>query len=409
MKRWQTSFLFSGILSIWISMLILPMSAKAQQQMIKTPVQAPLSTKQVSIESITPKPINLIVGGQEVAVTITGANVNKITAVQVIQRGKLAPNFEARIGRPSATSMPVYLKAKAEAKLGTYQLRIIAGAQSIDVPINVLTIEVKASTTHAQMAKTPMEKLPGPVQQQPAQSIQAQNSPLVFTDCKFEQRSNGFYNTVTLKNTSSTNISFAGGQIVARSTGPAGVYNHTAPGGGQYFAPNGTMILTAFLGNLIPGQYNVVWEADPNRLYTTTAMLDKSRTCSLTVEAQPPAQGPLPDLIISDIVINPPSGTPTTVFSFTIYVKNIGQAPTTGSVSQIPKCFINGGAFSGPTYQNAPNNPIQPGQSLSYLRTRNAGMIPGTHSIQCTTDYWKEVAETNETNNSLTKSFSVHE
>jgi len=68
--------------------LILPISANAQQRTIKTPFQAPILTKKVLIQSVAPKSITLIAEGKEVAVTITGANVNQITAVQVIEQGK---------------------------------------------------------------------------------------------------------------------------------------------------------------------------------------------------------------------------------------------------------------------------------------------------------------------------------
>jgi subtilase family serine protease len=227
-------------------------------------------------------------------------------------------------------------------------------------------------------------------------------SPLVFTDCTFEQVSGGFKSNATIMNVSNAAIAFSVGQIIARSTGPAGAYNHAAAGGGQYFYPNGTLLLTRQLGTLPAGQHNVVWEADPNNLHSMAGMANKSRACTLTVQAQ--AQ---PDLIVSDITIAPANPTPATVLSITILVKNLGPAPTTGSVDQIPNCFIDGAPFSGPTYQNAPNLPIQPGQAFSYLRTRHAGMTPGTHTIACTADRSNMVPEANETNNTLTRTFVI--
>jgi hypothetical protein len=148
--------------------LILPISANAQQRTIKTPFQAPVLTKKVSIQSVAPKSIILIAGGQEVAVTITGANVNQITAVQVIEQGKLALNIEAKLEAPSTTSMVVYLKAKSEAKLGSYQLRVIAGAQSIEIPTNIVSLELKASTyTALGIKKEVAQVAPRPLQTGP--------------------------------------------------------------------------------------------------------------------------------------------------------------------------------------------------------------------------------------------------
>ena len=62
------------------------MTANAQQQIIRTPAQAPVLTKQVSIQSIAPKSITLIAGGKEVAVTITGAHSTKLRQSRSLSR-----------------------------------------------------------------------------------------------------------------------------------------------------------------------------------------------------------------------------------------------------------------------------------------------------------------------------------
>jgi hypothetical protein len=71
----------------------------------------------------------------------------------VIEQGKLIIDFEMSFGAVSAATRTVNLKAKVGAKLGTYQLRIIAGAQSIDIPTNVVTLEVRASPYPATAVK----------------------------------------------------------------------------------------------------------------------------------------------------------------------------------------------------------------------------------------------------------------
>jgi hypothetical protein len=234
-------------------------------------------------------------------------------------------------------------------------------------------------------------------------------SPLTFLECQFEKDSRGYTGKTTMKNSGNSSISFSTNQKMARSIAQAGSYDHTAPGGGEYIPAGGTVPLTRPLGNLQPGRYTITWEADPDHLFTTANMLNRTGTCELTVIEQAVPEGPKPDLIVSGIDISPSPGKPSDVLRFTIYVKNIGQAATTGNVGQIPNCFIDGRGFDGPYYENAPSNPIHPGQSLAYVRTRSAGLIPGLHTIECTTDRSNLIAETNETNNSLSKQFTIQE
>jgi hypothetical protein len=232
------------------------------------------------------------------------------------------------------------------------------------------------------------------------------------------RRDDIYYVTVKLHNKTSAPISFKPGEPMAHFTGPtgAGSINNwsyrvasqdlAAPAGGMYLAPGASTELQTTLGRLSGGEYDLAWEGDPKNLYTPASM-PKSKHCKLKVDG-PTQPGALPDLTVSDIVINPTSGTHSTAFVFTISVTNAGHAPTVaGSIAQIPSCLIDGLPLVGGAVQNASSDPIQPANSLTYVRTRTPGVTPGTHSVTCSTDSHQLLAEENENNNSLTKQFSV--
>jgi hypothetical protein len=121
-----------------------PKLEQLQQKIAQTPAQVPLSKIQVTIQSVTPNPINLVAGGEAVIFIISGNNLDQITAIQVIDQSRSIVNFEIKLGPPSATNRKTSLKAKAETKPGIYQLRAIAGNQSVDAPANIVRIVVKA-------------------------------------------------------------------------------------------------------------------------------------------------------------------------------------------------------------------------------------------------------------------------
>lgn len=137
----------SLLLAAVASALLIP--ALAQQRTVQNPAPIPAAKTQVTIQSVEPNPVVLIAGGHEVQATVSGSNLGQVTAVQAMDGGKPAGDFECKLGPASASTRVVNLKAKAEAKPGRYVLRIVTRSQRIDIPERTASIEVKAGSAVA--------------------------------------------------------------------------------------------------------------------------------------------------------------------------------------------------------------------------------------------------------------------
>jgi hypothetical protein len=385
----------------------------AQLQMQRQEVAPrPIKTTPQNIITVAPgKSVDFLVPGRLPKTQARLVTIPKTRTEQVM----IVPNVTVVPGDENAGKTARYYRISTTPKTpqGAYQMQYYDSLRKswYAIPTNVVQVNVAAPSGMADRQQAAAQA-PSGAQLGAAATAQLQTpellSPLTFINCQFENTGQSYVGKVYMKNSGDKSISFNTGQKMARSIAPRGTYDHTAPGGGQYLPAGGTIPLSWNLGTLSPGQYTITWEADPDHLFTSTYMKYRTRTCELTVTEQIVPEGPKPDLIVANIDISPSPGTPSTAIRFTITVTNIGQVPTTGHVGQIPNCFIDGRPFDGP-YENWPNSPIQPGQSASYVRTRSAGLIPGVKTIECTTDKWGDIAETNETNNSLSKQFTIQE
>lgn len=69
-----------------------------------------------------------------------------ITSAQVVINDRPVPEVEVRLGPATTQARELTLQARAGAEVSdAYQLRLIAGSQVIDVPLNVLRLDVEAS------------------------------------------------------------------------------------------------------------------------------------------------------------------------------------------------------------------------------------------------------------------------
>jgi hypothetical protein len=142
------------------------------------------STSQTLIQSVTPQTINLTPGGPGVAVTMTGTGLGNITAIQVIQPGKLAEGFEVTLAPSSATARAFDIKATSAAAVGEYQIRIIMRAQKRDLPSNTAKVVVKAGTASKSTAQKAQAAAPAASAQAAAQPAQAPRSALPPKDTR---------------------------------------------------------------------------------------------------------------------------------------------------------------------------------------------------------------------------------
>jgi hypothetical protein len=142
--------------------VVLTILGLAQERSRKTSSVSLESKDQVTIQSVKPNPVMLEAGGLVVTVTISGTNLDQITAIRVVEQGKLTTPFEAKLGPASAASRTVELKAKAEAAAGRYRLRIITPSQRIDIPEAVVSLEVRMGSAGPVTGR--QKALPAPAQ-----------------------------------------------------------------------------------------------------------------------------------------------------------------------------------------------------------------------------------------------------
>jgi hypothetical protein len=131
--------------------------------------------------------VSLTAGGGAASVTVYGSNLERITSAQVLLNDERVGDVEAVLGPASATSRTFTLKAGETARVASnYQVRFIAGTQTVTVPSQVLSVAVSAPrpvprTTPATAPKpAPQPKpAPTPTTRRPAPSTAASLQPKV--------------------------------------------------------------------------------------------------------------------------------------------------------------------------------------------------------------------------------------
>jgi uncharacterized protein (UPF0264 family) len=99
----------------------------------------------VYVRSSSTKSVTLTAGGGAASVTVYGSNLERITSAQVLLNNQRATGVSATLGSASSTSRTITLSAAANAKAATNcQIRLIAGTQTINMPVSVFSITVKS-------------------------------------------------------------------------------------------------------------------------------------------------------------------------------------------------------------------------------------------------------------------------
>jgi len=111
---------------------------------------------QADVHSATPNRPALTAGGGSVHVNISGSNLNLLSSAQILLNGRPVSNVTASLGSPGATSRQLTLSAQSGARAGSYQVRLLAGSQTINLTATVLTAVVSAQTASGTMAGTTM-------------------------------------------------------------------------------------------------------------------------------------------------------------------------------------------------------------------------------------------------------------
>lgn len=135
---------------------------------------------------------------------------------------------------------------------------------------------------------------------------------------------------------------------------------------------------------------------DPTEAYMATTV------ASAAVTVTPPPQ---PDLVVTGITTTPTTPIPGSTVSFTASVKNQGTAATTAGVVHSVKFVVNGTTVTANTYTTS----IAAGATVNI--SSNAGSTwaatVGTFTATATVDDTALITESNEANNSFSKSITV--
>ncbi|MGW6276681.1 CARDB domain-containing protein [Kribbella sp. NPDC055071] len=160
-------------------------------------------------------------------------------------------------------------------------------------------------------------------------------------------------------------------------------------------AAGASTTVTANAGTRAQGNYTVAAVADP-----TNAVVEQNDTNN-TLQASTQltvAQAPGPDLQVTNITSSPSNPAPGSQVSFTVAVNNRG---TTASAASVTRLAV------GSTTLNGNTAAIAAGATANVAMTGTWTATNGGATLFATADATNTVAETNETNNTLTRSIVV--
>ncbi|MFD3400415.1 CARDB domain-containing protein [Kribbella sp. NPDC058693] len=160
-------------------------------------------------------------------------------------------------------------------------------------------------------------------------------------------------------------------------------------------AAGASTTVTADAGTRAQGNYTVAAVADPTN--AIVEQNDTNNTLQATSQLQV-AQAPGPDLQVTGITSNPANPAPGAAVSFTVAVNNRG---TSASAASVTKLTVSTTTLTGNTASIAAGATANVAISGTWTATN------GGATLTATADSTNTVAETNETNNTLTKSIVV--
>ena len=231
------------------------------------------------------------------------------------------------------------------------------------------------------------------------------NSDLTMTSCSFSPQTitqgDVLSMKVTWKNIGSGPALVPKGatEWMMRSVG--GGVNVTADyslaAGGEKF---GGLNVTRDVGMLAPGTYTYQATVDPGNKVGETNENNNTVSCQVTIQARTK----FPDLVITNLALDPPSPTSTSSFKLNVTVKNQG--------SDLARLFQGFDVVSGDPYAAKAAEPYETtlaaGASKTYsINPTTAGTVPGTRTWTIVVDQYNKVPESDENNNQKTISVTV--
>ncbi len=98
----------------------------------------------VTISTVLPTVISLAPGGAAITVIFNGHGLNTITGVAIVRNSMPVSTVIAGLGQAMPERRLISLQAGPTAVGGTYQLRLLTGSSSVDIPATIARIEIAA-------------------------------------------------------------------------------------------------------------------------------------------------------------------------------------------------------------------------------------------------------------------------
>ncbi|MCJ7483346.1 MAG: hypothetical protein MUO31_10310 [Thermodesulfovibrionales bacterium] len=383
-----------------------PQASLSAQVILKKPL--PLSQQnQASITAIIPRVISIQQGGPSAVVAVDGKFLETVLSVQAIRGGRVMGEIAVKLAQPWPASRKLELQAGANALVAPgYRLRAIGKVGlnefKIDVPLTEFSLEVIRNQGNIQIKREaiPFQQTPPAVYNLPDLIITtASLEPL--QDSNTQDQKDYYKLKITLKNIGRTSVSWKSGIMIINGEAE---FDHSlisfyTPSGGLYLGPgeawNGEIPVVYFTQGVREAKFT----ADPF-LGRVTELNENNNLYILTIPTTAPSPTPLPDLAITSLTIQPPTGPPSARFTITVVVKNIGS----GNMASCRDIEV---LVHGVNVRYQYLNSLAAGESQTLTFTTDYSMPPGTKNVICTVDPGDHCKESNENNNKASKTFIV--
>ncbi|MDI1462228.1 discoidin domain-containing protein [Catellatospora sp. KI3] len=292
--------------------------------------------------------------------------------------GTRTQNIEV-LGRDQAATTYTTIKAAAN-----YQFT--QGSNVVNIPVSATTADVQLKITSNNGAPS------GQVAEFEVCGTPAPNADLAVGNVSFSPSAPTEASNVTLSATVS-NVGELASTATTLNFYLDGVLKATA-NVGPIGAGSSLPVSTA-IGNLPQGTFALSAKVDPSN-----TVIEKSEANNSANAASPltVTQAPGPDLLVTGIASTPANPAVGAAVSFTVSVKNRGIDPAGASTTRV---------VVGSTTLNTSTGTIAAGATATVAITGTWTATSGGATITATADAANTVAETNETNNSLSQAIVV--
>jgi hypothetical protein len=267
----------------------------------------------------------------------------------------------------------------------------------------ITCLSISAQAIEQKTARPPLKSLKV---QTPQIHIQTPKPDLVISNCRFELQGHNVKAYATLKNSGNLGAAFQTGQVMAVLSVLGESRLCIAPGGGYFLGAGQTTEVSPIGFYVASGTYPAKWTANPNHVVDEKDFENNVLECQLVGPAPPS----LPDLAITSLSVQPPSGPPGTVFKVVVIVTNQGDAtlsPISKCIYTLPYVFLDNVVYPSFVVNWGIYKEMPVGQSITHTLSTTTPLAPGVHTIRAEINRKHELEEKTYNNNTSTCTFTV--